>query len=220
MDIKNATVDGRLVDVLSEDQYSERWRMYSNNPGLYNDTALEVKRGDETYILPFRGKLDDRPGIYNLGAMYYMRFPTEEDDANYNEKNLNIVDYSDISTVQDFLDKNAQVRNMENIILTDIDSVFTPPMLPDDSPEMRAFKTAIASKHCDINKYAPRFGDNYLNDKRILKTNSITMNKMISISKNMDIEVELILRNPTDREIANPMDREIRVVLTGGADNE
>ena len=220
MNIKNATVDGKLVDVLTEEQYSDKWKMYSDNPGLYNDTALEVKQGDTTYILPFRGKMDDRPGIYNMGAMYYTKFPKEDQKDTYDASKVPVVDYSDITTVQDFLNKNAQVRNMENVILTDIDSVFIPPVLPDDTPEMRAFKSAIASKHCDINKYSSRFGDNYLNDKRILKTNSITMNKMISIAKNMDIEAELILRNPTDREIPNPMDREIRVILTGGGDDD
>lgn len=220
MNLKNATVDGRLVEVLTEDEYSNKWRMYASNPNMYNDTALEVTGPDGgTYILPFRNKLDDRPGIYNYGCMYYTRLPKEEEKDAYLEDNLSVVDYSNISNVKEFLSKNAQVRNMENIILTDVDSVFAPPILPNDTPEMRAFKTAITSKHCDINKYAPRFGDNYLNDKRILKTNSITMNKMISIAKNMDIEVEMILRNPNE-DVANPMDREIRVILTGGGDNE
>ena len=108
---------------------------------------------------------------------------------------------------------------METTILTDSDSIFTPPMNQDDTPEMRAFKQAIASKHMDINKYAPRFGDNYLNDKRILKTSSITMNKLVAMSERLDIEVELTLRNASDN-VPNPMDKPITVILTGNTDSD
>ena len=125
MNLKNATVDGRLVEVLTEDEYSNKWRMYASNPNMYNDTALEVTGPDGgTYILPFRNKLDDRPGIYNYGCMYYTRLPKDDEKDAYLEDNLSVVDYSDISNVKEFLSKNAQVRNMENIILTDVDSVF------------------------------------------------------------------------------------------------
>lgn len=217
MDLRTTTVDGKLVDVLSEQEYAEKAKIYSENPSMYQNTALEISNGDNSYVLPFRNKTDDRPGIYNEmdGSIYFVRFPNEEEDASYNSKDLQIVDYSNVNDVKEFLKKNDQIRDMENTILSDIDSVYTPSIGEQDSPEMKAFKMAIASKHCDLNKYAPRFGDNYLNDKRILKGPSITMNKLISMSKKMDIEVEMILRNSGD-DVANPMDKEIRVILTGG----
>lgn len=217
MDLRTTTVDGKLVDVLSEQEYAEKAKIYSENPSMYQNTALEISNGDNSYVLPFRNKTDDRPGIYNEmdGSIYFVRFPNKEEDASYNSKDLQIVDYSNVNDVKEFLKKNDQIRDMENTILSDIDSVYTPSIGEQDSPEMKAFKMAIASKHCDLNKYAPRFGDNYLNDKRILKGPSITMNKLISMSKKMDIEVEMILRNSGD-DVANPMDKEIRVILTGG----
>lgn len=217
MDLRTTTVDGKLVDVLSEQEYAEKAKIYSENPSMYQNTALEISNGDNSYVLPFRNKTDDRPGIYNEmdGSIYFVRFPNKEEDASYNSKDLQIVDYSNVNDVKEFLKKNDQIRDMENTILSDIDSVYTPSIGEQDSPEMKAFKMAIASKHCDLNKYAPRFGDNYLNDKRILKGPSITMNKLILMSKKMDIEVEMILRNSGD-DVANPMDKEIRVILTGG----
>ena len=84
---------------------------------------------------------------------------------------------------------------METDILTDADSIFCPTISNNDSPEMAAFKEAIIAKHIDINKYASRFGENFLNDKRILRTNNITMNKLVSMCKKLDIEAELILRD-------------------------
>lgn len=217
MNLKTTTVDGKLVDVLSEEEYSSKWNIYSENPSMYQTTALEVTKDGNTYVLPFRNKTDDRPGIYNEvdGQIYFIKYPDSKNDDSYNRDNLQIVDYSNVTDVKDFLTKNSQIRDMENTVLSDIDSVYTPVISEQDSPEMKAFKMAIASKHCDLNKYAPRFGDNYLNDKRILKGSNITMNKLISMSKKMDIEVEMILRNSGD-DIANPMDKEIKVILTGG----
>lgn len=214
--IKNAIVDGKLVDIITQEEYSNKWKLYSENPSIASSTALEINKPgtNETYLLPIRGRNDDRPGIYDEGAIYKVRYPKDDDKDNYLEDKLNVVDFKDTENIKDFLNKSSQIRDMESIVLTDIDSVFKPPMLPNDSVEMRAFKMAVEAKHCDLNKYAPRFGDNYLNDKRILKTPSITMNKLISISKNLDIEVELTLRNSSP-DVANPMDREIKVILTG-----
>lgn len=221
MDVRIATIDGKLVDVLSTDEYANKWRMFQDNPSMYQSSALDISdKNGERYILPFRNKTDDRPGIYNEGAIYKIRFPkSDEDMKEYSYGSNDVVDIGNSGNVKTFLDRNKQVRDMEAVILTDIDDVYSPPMLQNDSPEMRAFKEAIASKHCDINKYAPRFGDNFLNDKRILKTPNITMNKLVSMSQKMDIEVELILRNAKD-DVPNPMDKDIHVILTSSGGDE
>ena len=219
MDLKTTTLDGKIMDVVSEKDYVSKWRMYAENPSIQASTAVEVtdSKGNE-YILPFRNKTDDRPGIYSDGSIYFLKYPTSE-ESQYKKENLKIVDFSKAENINDFLDKNAQIREMETTVLTDIDSVFIPPMSSNDSPEMSIFKQAVASKRMDINKYAPRFGDNFLNDKRILKTNSITMNKLISMCNNFDIEAELILRD-VNPDVPNPMGKEIRAILTGiGGEN-
>lgn len=215
MDLKTTTIDGRIVDIVSEQDYASRWQMYAENPSLCASSAVEVRGTDGVnYVLPIRGKSDDRPGIYPDGCIYFTRFPDQENASGYRADQLDIVDFGDIKTVEDFLSKNSQIREMETSVLTDIDTVFVPQISQNDSPEMKAFKEAITSKKMDINKYAPRFGDNFLNDKRILKTSSITMNKLVSMCKKLDIEAELTLRN-TSPDVANPMQKEITVILTG-----
>lgn len=215
MDLKTTTIDGRIVDIVSEQDYASRWQMYAENPSLCASSAVEVRGTDGVnYVLPIRGKSDDRPGIYPDGCIYFTRFPDQENASGYRADQLDIVDFGDIKTVEDFLSKNNQIREMETSVLTDIDTVFVPQISQNDSPEMKAFKEAITSKKMDINKYAPRFGDNFLNDKRILKTSSITMNKLVSMCKKLDIEAELTLRN-TSPDVANPMQKEITVILTG-----
>lgn len=219
MDLKTATIDGKIMDVVSEDKYRSEYETYTN-PSLISSTAVEVSdKNGVGYVLPFRGKTDDKPGIYPDGCIYFIKYPSEQEASQYRSDSVNMVDFSDVNNISQFLDKNKQIRDMETNVLTDADSIFTPPLNQDDSPEMRAFKQAIASKHMDINRYAPRFGDNYLNDKRILKTSSITMNKLIAMSKKLDIEVELTLRNSSN-DVANPMDKSITVILTGNNDDK
>lgn len=217
MNTKTTILDGKLMDIISPEEYNAKKKIIEDNQTIANSTALEIHKYDtnEDYVLPLRGRLDDRPGVYDEGAVRFIRFPSEENKDEYLRDKLDIVDYSNTNDIKEFLKKNNQVRDMETITLTDIDNVFKPPMLTDDTPEMRAFKMAVDAKHCDINKYAPRFGDNFLNDKRILKTSNITMNKLISISKNLDIEVELKLRDARP-DVANPMGKEISVILTRG----
>lgn len=214
MNLKTTTLNGKIVDIISEDKYLQKQSMYQNNPQLYNSTAIEICDSGKDYILPLRGVSDTRPGVYPAGSIYFIRVPDDDKSkSEYSSENLNIVDFSDISTMKDFLSKNAQIRDMESTILSEIDSVFTPSIGENDSPEMKAFKEAIIKKHIDINKYAPRFGDNFLNDKRILKTGSITMNKLISMCQKLDIEVQLTLRDASD-DVINPMSEEITTILT------
>lgn len=220
MDLRNSTIDGKVMEVITEEEFCNKYKMYLENPSICSMTSVEVEDGKGNFfILPIRGRSDDRPGIYTNGMVYYQRFPDDIENSEYNKKNLDIVDFSDIKNIEEFLDKNSQIREMETTVLTDIDSVFTPPLLQDDSQEMRAVKDSIISKHIDINKYAPRFGDNFLNDKRILKTNSITMNKLISICEKLDIEAELTLRN-ANPDVPNPMSKEVTVILTNSGGGE
>lgn len=220
MNLRTTAIDGKVVDIVSEQDFANKWRMYAENPSLCASSAVEMKAPDGVdYVLPMRSKSDDRPGIYPEGCIYFVKFPDEETAPDYRTADREIVDFSDTKTVTDFLNKNNQIREMEASVLTEIDTVFNPQVGQNDSPEMKAFKEAIASKHIDINKYAPRFGDNFLNDKRILKTSSITMNKLVSMCQKLDIEAELTLRN-AGADVANPMPNEVTVILTrnGGDD--
>ena len=164
MNTKTTILDGKLMDIISPEEYNAKKKIIEDNQTIANSTALEIHKYDtnEDYVLPLRGRLDDRPGVYDEGAVRFIRFPSEENKDEYLRDKLDIVDYTNTNDIKEFLKKNNQVRDMETITLTDIDNVFKPPMLTDDTPEMRAFKMAVDAKHCDINKYAPRFGDNFL----------------------------------------------------------
>ena len=210
----NASIDGKILDIITEEEYLNKYKLYSENPSFCSMTALEINNGNESYLLPFRGKSDDRPGIYPNGDIYFIKYPeNDEEEKAYNKHNINVIDFSNVNNITDFLEKNNQVRELENLSLSDSDEIFVPPISGTETEAMAAFKQAIIAKHMDIDRYASRFGENYLNDKRILKGNDITMNKLVSICNKFDIEAKLILSDKHP-DVANPMGKNIEAVLT------
>ena len=214
MHYRNASIDGKIMDIIDEKEYKDKYDVYSNNPSIYYMTALEISHNEQSYLLPFRGKSDDRPGIYPDGHIYFVKYPeNNEEELLYNKNNIEVIDFSNVKNINDFLNKNNQVREIENLSLSDSDEIFNPPISGKESEHMKAIKKAIIAKHMDIDRYASRFGENYLNDKRILKSDDITMNKLISICNKLDIEAKLIL-NDKNSDIANPMGTTIEAILT------
>lgn len=218
MNLKSAIIEGSSKDIISEDELRSKYSLYTDNRSIQAVTAVEVNYNNQDYILPLRGKNDDRPGVYPNGAVYFIKTP-EEGDTSFNKENLPIADFSDVKTLNDYFTKNAQLKKMESDSLTDSNDIYKPPYSGNESAEMKAIKDAITNKGIDLNKYAPRFGDNFLNTKRLLKGDSITMNKLISISEALDMEAEIILRN-ANPDVANPMDREIHVIITTKRGND
>lgn len=213
---KNATVDGKMLEVITPEDYGRNKELY-NNPR----TGIELTNPNDgrNYILPIRGSSDDRPGVYDEGIIYFTKFPDEKDASKYATDSVDIVDFNDTKDVEDFISKQKQLRDIESEILTDIDNIFMPPIDQNDSPEMRVLKEATREKHCDINKYAGRFGSNFLNDKRIFKDKNVTLNKILRIANNMDMEVELTIRDKGP-DVPNPMGKEVSAILTGGSAND
>lgn len=203
--MKKALINNRLYDVVDMQEYSKNQDIY--NPRF---TAIE----GHGKVLPIKSKNDSGVGIYyqNDAAVCTVIKP-EPDDHNYDDSI--IIDYSDCKTVKDVIQKDNLVRDIENEILTNKDNIFSLNIGPDDTPEMKAIKEAINLKQVDIKQYENRF-DQFQNDIRLLKGNSITLGKLISTCNNFDISAEITLR---DREgCANPMNSEIRINLTEGRD--
>jgi hypothetical protein len=88
-----------------------------------------------------------------------------------------------------------------------------------DAPEMKLMKEAIYNKHIDLDKYEGRFGPNFTNDKRILQRSNITLSKIKTMCKALDIEAELVFRD-SNKDVPNPIGKEIKIILTNGGDDE
>lgn len=216
MELKKASLDGRLVDVLSFERLEETKELYTST----NTAAgIEVKtsKGEE-FILPFRDTASingGKPGVYTCGNVGYMiKYPDQRDKDKYKPE---VIDFHNVDTIQDFIDKQDRVRDAERELLCTPDNIYKPVVKETDAPEMKALKQAICAKNIDIDKYADRFGENFPNDKRKLKDDKISLFLLKRMGECLDMNIDLIIsdKNP---DVPNPIGAPIRVSLTESDD--
>ena len=99
-------------------------------------------------------------------------------------------------------------------MLSNSDNLFKPIPKENDSPEMKAMKKAICLKNIDIDAYADRFGDNFNNDKRLMKGSNITLSKAKSIGNNLDMKITLTISDARP-DVPNPIGESITVDICG-----
>lgn len=208
--IKKAKICDTIHDVVSIDEYNRA-------PQLYTDTPTAIIGGDG-YLYPIRtNPTDNRPGFVDCRGMQFFNPPYGRDCQMYSERNM--IDFSKTSSIKDVIEAQTRLADAERQILTTIDNVFIPAKTDDDTPEMGLLKEAITDKHIDIDKYEPRFGSNFNNDKRLIKKSSITFGKMRNICNALDIKATLILEDRS-ADVPNPMNTRLEVCLTDGFDRE
>ena len=210
MSLRKIAIDGMMYDVVSIDEYTR-------NPHLYTQfIALTVGNG---FVYPIRSKYDDRPGAKNLpgayiigGIIYFINPSTNHQIEEYSESRM--IDFGAAEDLRGYIQTKQRLASAERSILTSIDNVFMPEICENDTPEMVALKQAILDKHIDLDKYEPRFGPNYNNDKRLLKKNSITFGKLRSICDALDMKATITFED-ANPDVPNPIGRIITAELTG-----
>ena len=207
---KKAKINGRVTTVVTplEALQNESYQNKFTSVEI-NDTILPVKK---TYD-------PSSPGFYimNSGQIGKIIYPSDQDRDEYSH--ANIIDFSDVTTMKELILKQEEVKRMESEVLSNSDNLFKPIVKENDSPEMKAMKKAICLKNIDLDLYQDRFGDNYNNDKRLLKGSSITISKMKSICDNLDIKVTLTLSD-NNPEVPNPIGETISVDICGYENGE
>ena len=201
--MKKMAIGNKLYDVTT---FSE----YTDLPDAFDPkfTAIETSGGT---TLPLKSKSDNGPGVYLCGNMVATVVkPDPSEESNYSSSN--IIDYSHPKNIDDVINKNNLVRNIEKDILTTKENIFQLVIGDNDTREMVAMKKAINSKQMDIKQYESRF-DQYQNDLRLLKGESITLGKIISTCNNFDMSATLIIKDKNP-DVPNPMGIEIKVDLT------
>lgn len=203
--MRKMEIDKRLMEVCTRSEYRDHPELYS--PRF---TAIEMPYG---VVLPIKNRTTDTgPGMYyQPGAMVcYVEKP--EDQAAYSADK--VIDYSNPSNIGEIFRNNELIRDIRNDIMTTSDNIFYLKIGDNDTPEMKALKTAINSKQVDKRQYEDRF-DQFQNDMRLLKGESITLGKLISICGAFDISAVLTLRDKYT-DTPNPMNQELSVDLTEG----
>lgn len=208
--MKKCFINNKIYDVMSFDKYVEQ------KDYCYPDvTCIE----DNGYIYPIRNRKSEEVGVYQLSKDLY-RFidpRTEEEKENYSENH--IINFDDAKSLKEIIEKTNQLKNAERTILTTPDNITIPVIGEKDSPEMIGLKEAVIAKHIDIDKYQARFGSNFSNDKRLLNDSSITLLKLKTMFKALDMKGTLIIEDLND-EVANPIGKKIVIDLLGGDTDE
>lgn len=209
-------INGRLYEVTNIDDYTK-------NPDAYLSGYTAIDIGQKR-IYPVIPTTSPNPGITfrSKSPFCYIKEP-DENDHQYDREN--IIDFTDVKSYKEFIEKQNMVRDLEKDILTTPDSVYVPPEDPNDTPAMKALKEAVTDKHIDLDKYEPRFGSNYNNDKRIFNKPNISLAMLVRMCKALDIKATLTLEDkPMDdgSETPNPIGKSISVELTGeqNSDND
>lgn len=181
---------------------------------LQGYTAIDIGRD---YILPVVSSTSTDPGICLRSNVpfAYAREPIGEKAEQYRREH--VIDYSKAETFKEFIETQDLINDIEKTILTSPDNIFTPVVGEEDSPAMRGLKEAVIDKQIDLDKYEPRFGANYPNDRRTFTKSDISIKMLTRMCNALDIKATLTLENQDTDDpegIPNPMDKKITVELT------
>lgn len=203
--IRKAKICDALYDVISYEELIANKEIYMNYVGR---VAVDHNDG---LIYPLRNPTDIRPGCYIMGGVIIFKPPYGSEAAFYSA--ANVINFSQARNYREIIEAQDKLNKAERSILTTIENVTIPEIGENDTPAMKALKQAIINKHIDLDKYDYRFGvENYPNDKRLLKRNSITLPKLMTYANALDIAVTMTLEDKSP-DVPNPMGNPIVVEL-------
>lgn len=205
---KKMRIGDRIYEVTSLEDYVQ-------NKEAYIPQYTAIMDQDTGLVLPVKNRYEEGPGIVVGTGVSYVEEPETRDEYDSSQ----VIDFDNSRSIHDMMQKQEAVKSLERDILTSPDNIFSPKIFDDDSPEMKALKTAVIDKHIDLDKYEPRFGANYNNDKRLFNKNTISLAMLKRLSDALDIKVTLTLTDKSP-DVPNPMNNTIQVELTGGISDE
>ena len=213
MKVSRAVVNGIMYDITSLEDYDPST--------AYVNTVITTTYQNKQLALPVKSSGYNpnatAPGVYMDGDLAFFVYPNKDNISNYTPKKMITVSNQD--SLVELLEKEETIAHLAEPWITAPDNITRLPISDNDNPEMVALKKAINAKEVDFDKYAIRFGQNFPNDKRQLKSNKATLNIIKRFCDKMDMEAVLILRDKNSN-VPNPMNTEIQVSLTDGNNND
>lgn len=211
--VSSAMIKGESYNILDYENFIKSQSLWD-----MGSIAVVEKKGDDVYVLPYRGEYTDsknlQPGIYHSGnCLTFEVLPKESEENNY--KNIPIITISSNDDIEAILEKENVLSKLAEPWITSPDNITQIPIKESDEPAMKALKMAINNKQCDIDKYQARFGQNFPNDKRQLKNSSVTLKITQRYCDNLDMEAILTIRNK-DENVPNPLKNPVSISLSTG----
>lgn len=208
-----AFINGAVYDVISIEEFY-------TDPMKYKGACVTY----ENYILPVRSSYETRIGYYP--GIFYGRISdgvilpeTEWDKKAYSIDHL--VDFQNITDIRQVMDAQRKIESDQAIYLTSSDNIFQPNIDPvTDTPLMLGLKQAVLAKQIDINRYQSRFGADFNNDRRKFAQPRISIDKFITIARNLDMKATVIIEDASEN-VPNPIGHKIVIDLMGdGGDDK
>lgn len=186
---------------------------YIANKDLYLPKYTAIHDKENGLVIPVKTQSNEGECCISVesGMSYVLNLPDDRDE--FSDKNL--IDLDNNSSIAELIKKQDMVKDLEREVLTpDPDNIFRPKIFDDDAGEMKALKEAVACKGIDLDKYAPRFGANYNNDKRLFNKPTISLAMLKRMCDALDIEASISLKDKSSA-VPNPIGKIIEVKLTG-----
>ena len=191
MDIKQAIVDGVSMEVVTQEEYTRRKSfddadILKNTCIQQNDTLFPVMN------VPIRGRL----APYAVSYTGYTRYYNKDNNDKYKAKD-NVIDFSNVESNKELIEKQNELRNAEITILTASNSEnYTPVYSEEDSPALTLVKQCLEAKKTSLDNYKGRFDSNcdFNNTIRLVTStnnHSISIQKIKTIGEKFDINFKI-----------------------------
>jgi hypothetical protein len=207
--MKKAKIGRRILDVIDESEFIRR---SSLNPDIVASLAEDTAIEKDGHVYPVTKQYSkDVTGVTDLGKVLLYSL-TEQDKSADEYKVENVIDFENVKSLQESINKQNQLMSAERTILVSPENIFTPVIKEEDTPEMKLLKQAICLKGIDLDNYKQRFGSDYNNDRRLFEQNSITFFKLKRLAEIMDMNVSLSLEDKPGAP--NPIGEKLTIQIT------
>lgn len=196
---------------------------YFRSPNFYVSKGTAIDIGQD-HVFPVITDIDKTPGIVIKPGKPIAFCKNTETPEMEKYETSKVIDFSNSKDAKEFMEKQTLLHQLEKDVLSNPDNIFSPETDSSEAPAMQLLKKAVCSKHIDLDKYEPRFGSNYANDKRLFNKPSISMQMLTRVCNALDIKATLTLEDQ-EGDIANPMgpENKMSIELTnagGGIEDE
>lgn len=207
--MKKAKIGRRILDVIDESEFIRR---SSLNPDIVASLAEDTAIEKDGHVYPVTKQYSkDVTGVTDVGKVLLYSL-TEQDKSADEYKVENVIDFENVKSLQESINKQNQLMSAERTILVSPENIFTPVIKEEDTPEMKLLKQAICLKGIDLDNYKQRFGSDYNNDRRLFEQNSITFFKLKRLAEIMDMNVSLSLEDKPGAP--NPIGEKLTIQIT------
>lgn len=207
--MKKIKMGKTIRDVISHDEYIRRVNL---NPQLMNDLADDTAIEMDGHVYPINRQYSPNVvGMWDGGQVMLYSSPEEHiHEPDYDARN--IIDFENVSSLSESIEKQAELEKAERSILISPDNIFAPVIKDTDTPEMKLLKEAITRKRIDIDAYKPRFGSDFNNDKRLFEQPSITIFKLKKMCDNFDMKCSIVIEDK--KNAPNPIGERLVAYIT------